>query len=145
MKRYIFLLSILINGVAVADQGADSDMIVGIWKSPDQNIMIKIDKIGDQFQGRIVWVAELENEQVALDENNPNSQLRRLPLKGNKVLKELSFNSTDSKWTGGIFYNHAEGKNYNCHIAFHSPDQIRITKFIQDQPEDGIHEIWLKQ
>jgi len=131
--------------MAIAGQSSNSDRIVGVWKSPDKNLMIKIDKIGDQFQGRIVWVAETEMSQIPLDENNPDTQLRKLPLKGNKVLKELSYNSLDSKWTGGVFYNHMEGKHYRCQITIHSPGQIKITKFMQGEQQDGVHEIWSRQ
>lgn len=145
MKRYFLLLTILMNSMAIAAQGEESDKIVGLWKSPDNSLMIKIDKIGDQFQGRIVWVAQTDMSQIQLDENNPDQQLRKLPLKGNKIIKELSFNPQDSKWIGGVFYNHAEGKHYRCQISYHSPNQIRITKFMADQQNGGIHEIWSKQ
>ena len=75
MKRYFLLLTILMNAMAISAQGEESDKIVGVWKSPDKNLMIKIDKIGDQFQGRIVWVAQNGRNQIQLDENNPDAYI----------------------------------------------------------------------
>ena len=142
IKRYIFLLAILCSSLSMVAQAGDPNQIVGIWKSPSNEFMIKIDKLGDQFQGRIIWI-ESTGSQAELDENNPDERLQKIPLKGNKVIKELSFNVSESLWEGGTFYNHKEGKLYNCMITLHNSDQIKITKYIQN-PSDGIVETWTR-
>lgn len=144
MKRYAFLFFIIIGSCSLSAQADDPDQIVGIWKSPSEGMMIKIDKVGNQFQGRIVWLNATEKSQPVLDENNPDERLQKIPLKGNKVIQELSFNSAEIAWEGGTFYNHEEGKLYNCHISLRNGDKIRITKYIQTQ-KDGIEETWVRQ
>jgi uncharacterized protein (DUF2147 family) len=144
MKRYAYLLSIIISSASVTAQAVDSDNIIGLWKSSDQQVMIKIDKVGNHFQGRIVWLEDSENGKIRLDENNPSQQLRSLPLKGNKIIQDLSFNPSSLQWQGGTFYNYSEGRNYNCIITMERPDLIKITKFVHNQ-EEGSVETWTRQ
>lgn len=144
MKRYIFLLLIFFSGFGLAAQTGSPDLIVGVWKSSTKDLMIKIDKVGSHFQGRIVWLDLSKGSNLALDENNPEERLRRMPLKGNKVIQEISFNSSESVWEGGTFYNHKEGKTYNCQIKLQAVDQIKINKYIQNH-QDGIVETWIRQ
>ena len=144
MKRYAFLFFIIIGSCSLSAQANDPDQIVGIWKSPSEGMMIKIDKVGNHFQGRIVWLNATKKTQPALDENNPDERLQKMPLKGNKVIQELSFNSSEIVWEGGTFYSHEEGKLYNCHISLHNGDKIKITKYFQTQ-KDGIEETWVRQ
>ncbi len=144
MKRYIFLISIIFYALSLSAQANNPDHILGVWKSPSNNLMIKIDKVGNHFQGRIVWLEAKGGNQMALDAKNPEERLRKLPLKGNKIIRELSFDSAKSLWEGGIFYNHEEGKLYNCNISLHSNGQIKITKYNQNL-HDGVVEIWTHQ
>lgn len=125
-------------------QVVDANSIVGVWKSPDNSYMIKIDKIGDQFQGRIVWLAESGDQQILLDSRNPNEQLKKLPLKGNKIIKDLTFNDQDHIWDEGIFYNYKEGKTYRCQISIQSSDRIQILKFTENQ-QAAKPETWIRQ
>jgi uncharacterized protein (DUF2147 family) len=62
MKRYAFLFSIMISTACVAAQARESDEIVGVWKSGDQQLMVKIDKVGNYFQGRIVWLGDSDEK-----------------------------------------------------------------------------------
>ena len=144
MKRYSFLFSILFSSLSLAAQAGYSDQIVGVWKSPKNNLMIKIDKVGDHFQGRIVWLETHQSNKPVLDENNPDERLQKMPLKGNKLIKELSFNSSEKIWEGGTFYHHVEGKLYDCQISLRNSDQIMITRYLQNQ-QDGIVETWTRQ
>lgn len=145
MKRYVFLLSFLLSSYSfLATQAGNPDQIVGVWKSSNNGIMIKIDKVGDHFQGRIVWLEENSGNQPLLDEKNPDERLRKMPLKGNKVIQKLKFNSSEVLWEGGTFYNYKEGRLYNCNISLQRSDQIKITRFSQNQL-DGVTETWTRQ
>ena len=136
------MFAIVCSSLSIVAQTGDPNQIVGIWKSPSNEFMIKIDKLGNQFQGRIIWL-ESTGGQVELDENNPDERLQKIPLKGNKVIKELSFDVSESLWKGGTFYNHKDGKLYNCMITLHNNDQIKITKYVQND-SDSIVETWTR-
>ena len=144
MKRYVFLFWIILSSIGVVAQAGNPDQILGVWKSTSQGLMVKIDKIGDQFQGRIVWLSAHQPDSPALDENNPNQRLQKMPLKGNKIIKELFFNADKKVWEGGTFYHHVDGKVYNCLISLHDSDKIKVTRFLKTH-QDGVEETWLRQ
>lgn len=125
-------------------QAADPEQIVGVWKSSDADLIIKIDKVGDYFQGRIVWIETKATQSLALDENNPDERLQTMPLKGNKIIQELSFNPSELVWDGGTFYYHEEGKLYNCQISLDGSNQLKITRYSATH-QDGIAETWIRQ
>lgn len=142
MKRYIFLLLLFFSGFSLAAQAGDPGQIVGVWKSSNNKLMVKIDKVGNHFQGRIVWI-EIADGDSELDVNNPEDRLRKMPLKGNKIIQRLSFDPPKSIWSGGTFYNYLEGKRYDCQISLNGR-QIKITKYSQNSQE-GIVETWTRQ
>ena len=144
MKKYILSLSVIFSSLSLISQDGDPHKILGVWKSPSRELMIKIDQIGDHFQGRIVWIQSSNSNQPALDIHNPDERLQKVPLKGNKVIQELSFNDAKTVWEGGTFYNYEEGKLYNCLITLQSDDKIKITRYLNNQ-QDGIDETWERQ
>lgn len=144
MKKYILIFSIVCSSFILAVQSGDSDQIVGVWKSSNNDLMIKIDKVGDQFQGRIVWLNATNNGQPALDEKNPEERLQKMPLKGNKIIRELSFDASNSVWDNGIYYNYKEGKLYNCRIIMQSNGQINIIRYDKNRQDSAI-ETWNRQ
>lgn len=144
MKRYVLLLSIFAIGLSLSAQTESPDIIVGVWKSSTNDLMIKIDKVGNHFQGRIVWLDATAESKQTYDENNPEERLRAMPLKGNKIIQEISFNPSASVWEGGKFYNYKEGKVYNCQIELLASDQIKINNFLKDH-QDGITQTWVRQ
>lgn len=144
MKIYIFLFLIFFSVFGIGIKAGNPNYIVGIWKSPSNDLMIKIDKVGNYFQGRIVWIGPVSSNQLLLDDNNPDEQLRQIPLKGNKVIQRLKFNSEETIWEGGTFYNHIEGKHYNCKIALHDENQIKIFRS-NLHSKDQVAEMWERQ
>lgn len=142
MKRYIFLLLLFFSGFNLAAQAGSPGQIVGVWKSSNNKFMVKIDKVGNYFQGRIVWI-EIANGEPVLDVNNPEERLQNIPLKGNKIIQHLSFDPSKSIWGGGTFYNYNEGKRYNCQISLRG-NHLNIIKYSQNSQE-GIVETWTRQ
>lgn len=126
MKRLVFLFAILCSSACFAVQAGSPNRIVGVWKSATQDYIVKIDKIGNSFQGRIIWVKSVDGSSPALDKNNPDQRLRNMPLRGNKIIQEVSFNPTSSKWEGGTYYDFTEGKQYPCEIAVIGENTLKI-------------------
>ena len=50
-KNYLFVLAFLMLTPLFANDG---DKLVGVWKPSDARSLIKIDKIGSKYYGRIV-------------------------------------------------------------------------------------------
>lgn len=88
----------------------------GVWKSEDEKYILKIASIGDEYQGRIVWLQREKDEKgnPLLDSKNPDEKLQKLPVKGGKILKELRYNPSNKQWEGGTVYLPDTGKTFNC-------------------------------
>ena len=112
------IITILTISVFCSLSAFSQDQIMGLWKTDNEKYIIKISKLGNSYQGRIVWLANEKSEDGTpqMDVNNPDEKMRRLPLKGNKVIDNLKYISEDSKWSG-TFYNHETGTYFSCELS----------------------------
>lgn len=118
LKRAVFCLMTPALLLMISFGAFSQDKIEGVWKSEDGRYMIKVASIGDEFQGRIVW---MKDENAAgggpvLDKKNPDEKLRKLPVKGSKILKDLTYNSATDQWEGGTLYMPDIGRYYKCEV-----------------------------
>lgn len=112
-------------------QAQNADDIVGIWRHPDGDLLVKIDRIGNSYQGRITWMANPTGSdgKPLLDVLNPESRLRNMPLKGNRILQKLTFNPSVNIWEEGLYYVFSEGKTYNCKVTLLDKMKIKISRY----------------
>lgn len=110
----------------------DPDKLVGVWKPSDGRSMIKIEKIGNKFYGRIVWLIEPNDEEgnPRVDVNNPDESLRSTPLKGYRILKDFTYNEKEELWLDGTIYDPKNGSTYNCKIELKEDNVIEVRGFI---------------
>ncbi|MGF1639274.1 MAG: DUF2147 domain-containing protein, partial [Cyclobacteriaceae bacterium] len=92
------------------------DDISGTWKTQDGKYLIRIERVGEFYQGRIVWhdVKTMEAGKPILDSQNPDERLRLHPLRGTRILGELAYNTESGNWTNGIHYNPETGEIFHC-------------------------------
>ncbi|HTV84528.1 MAG TPA: DUF2147 domain-containing protein [Dyella sp.] len=128
---------------AAADDGVDdlpaASGIVGDWLVESRDAVIRIERVGDQYQGTILWQLhdtygpqdgpEL-NGKIVTDRNNPDPALRGQPLTGLHLLKGLHYDMADNKWVGGRVYNSENGKTYNCIVRLRGPDRLVLRGYI---------------
>jgi len=131
--NYLFL-SILIFFGSFQVTAQNPDDIVGIWKHSNGKFMVKIDRIGNTYQGRITWLAVASDSdgKLLLDINNPDPRMRNIPLKGNRVLKQLTYNQSKDVWENGTYYIFTEGTIYNCRILLPDEKTIKITRYSKE-------------
>ena len=131
MKSMFFtgLIAILFSLPAFAQ---DADKLQGVWQPSDGRSMLKIDKIGSKFYGRVVWLKEANDEDgnPRKDVNNPDEKLRSTPLKGYRVLKDFTYNSDEKIWDGGTIYDPKNGTTYNCKIEMKNDNQIEVRGYV---------------
>ena len=94
--------------------------------------MIKIDKIGSKYFGRVVWLKEPndENGKPRTDINNPDEKLRETPLKGYRMLKDFVWNEEEKLWEDGTIYDPKNGTTYSCKIELKSDNKIEVRGFV---------------
>ncbi len=134
-KLLIVFCSVLVVGLfsfSPSQETSEADKLVGVWQPSDGRSYIKIDKIGNKFYGRVVWLEEPNDEagKPRVDDNNPDEALRKTPLKGYRVLKDFEYNKEEGIWSGGTIYDPKNGTTYNCKIELKSDNKIEVRGYV---------------
>jgi uncharacterized protein (DUF2147 family) len=136
-----FLLWSAAGGALASDAYTPSDpsAIVGDWLVQSRDAVIRIEQVGDQYQGYILWQLhdtygpedgpEL-NGKVVTDRKNPDPALRSQPLTGLRLLKGLHYDAGGRKWIDGRVYNSENGRTYNCLVRLLSSNRLQLRGFI---------------
>jgi uncharacterized protein (DUF2147 family) len=130
MKNFILLFLILFLSLTIFAQ-TESDAILGVWESGSGKARVKIDKAGDKFTGRIVWLREPNNDEgkPKTDKNNPDEKLRTTPLLGYRLLRDFQFKG-DKTWEEGTIYDPENGSTYSCTIKMTDENTLDVRGFI---------------
>lgn len=136
MKKVSFVwslalvLSLLFSTSSQAQSSADD--LIGVWEPSHGKARVKIEKIGEKYYGKIVWLREPNDEETGepkTDRNNPDEALRSTPLRGYRILKDFVF-SGDGEWTEGTIYDPENGNNYSCTIKMKDENTLDIRGYI---------------
>lgn len=116
----------------VTPMGVSSDAVVGVWETGNGKARVKIDRQGDKFNGKIVWLREPLNEEgkPKVDKNNPDETLRSKPLLGYAMLKDFVFSSEEEQWDGGTIYDPESGSTYSCTMKLKDDNTLEVRGFI---------------
>jgi uncharacterized protein (DUF2147 family) len=132
-KSFTILFSILlVTCLALPSKALDGDQLVGIWKPSNGKSMVKIEKIGSKYYGRVVWLVEHNDDagNPRTDINNPDASLRDTPLKGYRLLKDFIFDTEENLWSEGTIYDPNNGSTYNCEIEMKDENTIEVRGYI---------------
>ena len=129
------LSAILFLPIQAQESGAKAeagDKLIGVWSPSDGRSYLKIDKIGNKYFGRVVWLKEPndENGNPRVDKNNPDESLRSTPLKGYRVLKDFVYTTEGEIWEDGTIYDPKNGTTYNCRIELIEENKIEVRGYV---------------
>jgi uncharacterized protein (DUF2147 family) len=129
VKYLLFACIGLISQAVVAQTEADA--IVGVWESGNGKARIKIAKTGEQFNGRIVWLREPNDEtgKPKVDKNNPDETLRTKSLLGYSMLKDFTY-AGEKIWEEGTIYDPESGSTYSCTITMTDENTLDVRGYI---------------
>lgn len=131
MKRPVYILLFValalftLNPEVLGQSQKDKDLILGNWKPSNGRSVVQIYKgksengeDPNKYYGKIVWLSEPndENGKPRTDVNNDDKELRRKPLKGLVIMKDMEFEEVDGKvvyWEGGTIYDPNNGSTYD--------------------------------
>ncbi|GLQ87997.1 DUF2147 domain-containing protein [Dyella flagellata] len=117
---------------------ASSD-IVGDWLVESRDAVIRIEQVGDEFQGHILWQLHNTygpedgpdlNGKIVTDRQNPDPALRDRPLTGLRLLTGLRFEAEKKKWEHGHVYNSDDGRTYNCWVRLRGLNRLQLHGYI---------------
>lgn len=124
------LFALLLSAGSVLAQDA-ADKLIGLWEPSNGKARVKIEKIGNKYYGKIVWLREPNDPQTGqpkLDKNNPDASMRSVPLKGYRMLKDFIY--ADGEWKDGTIYDPESGSTYNCVIKIKDNNTLDIRGFV---------------
>lgn len=133
MNRVSFLISclcMLMMGTLSAQD--DGDALVGVWEPSNGKARVKIDKIGNKYFGKIVWLREPEDPETGkpkLDKNNPDKSMQNVPLRGYRMLKDFVYQG-DGEWVDGTIYDPESGSTYSCVIKLKDENTLDIRGYV---------------
>ena len=110
MKRVIFAIICMM----IPTFSALAQDVIGKWKLEDGTAIVEVYKVGNVYNGKVVWLQEptAADGTPAVDSNNPDKNLRKRPLIGLNLLHGLK--KDGKKYSGGKIYDPSNGKTYNC-------------------------------
>lgn len=132
LKKAFLLLTLLSFGIFANAQDEKADRLVGVWEPSSGKAKVKIDKIGEKYYGKIVWLREPidpETQKPKVDKNNPDEKMQSTPLRGYRILKDFQYTDKD-EWTEGTIYDPENGSTYNCVIKMTDPNTLDIRGYI---------------
>jgi len=134
------LFSLLLSAILILPTQAQDtdkknsagDKLIGVWQPSDGRSYLKIEKIGNKYFGRVVWLKEPNDEDgnPRVDKNNPDESLRDTPLLGYRVLKDFVYNDEDKIWDEGTIYDPKNGTTYNCKIELKEENKIEVRGYV---------------
>ncbi|GDX47258.1 MAG: DUF2147 domain-containing protein [Bacteroidota bacterium] len=132
INKFFALTTLLICSILFCKAQDNGDDLIGIWEPSSGKARVKIEKIGNKYYGKIVWLKEpLDpvNKQPKVDKNNPDESMRTVPLKGYRLLKDFEFKSK-ALWEDGTIYDPENGSTYNCTIKMKDKNTLDIRGYI---------------
>lgn len=117
---------------------AGEDRILGIWNNEEKDARIEIFRCGDKYCGKIAWItkplysADEDRAKAGLprtDENNPDPDLRSLPIIGLQIMSGFEYAGNNS-WTGGKLYDPKTGRTYSGKMTLVSGDRLQLRGYV---------------
>ncbi|MFN4300349.1 MAG: DUF2147 domain-containing protein [Thermaurantimonas sp.] len=134
MKKivHLFFAIFWITSQGFSQNSDEADRLIGVWEPSHGKARVKIEKIGEKYYGKIVWLREPIDpvtNQPKVDKNNPDESMRQVPLRGYRILKDFSYSGKD-EWTDGTIYDPENGNTYSCVIKMRDENTLDIRGFI---------------
>lgn len=132
-KLRLSLLAIVMMWVSAASaQKFNADDLIGVWEPSHGKGRVKIEKFGDKYYGKVVWLREPldpETQQKKVDKNNPDPSLRNRSRLGLRVLKDFSYTG-EGFWDDGTIYDPESGTLYSCNITMKDKNTLDIRGYV---------------
>lgn len=135
MQNFRLLLTLLVAGLFALNANAQkfaTDDLIGVWEPSHGKGRVKIEKIGDKYFGKVVWLKEPidpETGEKKLDKSNPDPALQKRKRLGLRVLQDFVSNG-DGYWDSGTIYDPENGTTYSCKITMKNKNTLEIRGFV---------------
>ena len=132
MKSLLLICAVFFSATLGIAQNTEADRLLGVWEPSNGQARVKIEKIGDKYYGKIVWLREPNDPntgQPKVDKNNADATQRTVTLKGYRMLKDFKYLGKD-QWDSGTIYDPENGSTYKCIIKMTDNNTLDIRGYI---------------
>jgi len=138
ITRLFSIIVFILLPLAAAASTGDGNSILGTWEVEDGSGNIEIQRCGEKYCGRIVWIREPNYPaddkggmagKPLLDRENPRRELRGRPQLGLRIMEGYTFRGKNL-WDDGTIYNTENGKTYRSTLSLLSQDRLKLRGFI---------------
>ncbi len=126
-QPFMMLLMALMCQFATFAHG-DADAIVGTWMVEEKDAKIEIYKCGEKYCGKIVWLAEPNDEvsgQPRTDANNPDASKRSQTILGMEMMENFTYDG-EKYYNDGSIYDSREGKHYDGYVTLQDDGNLYL-------------------
>jgi uncharacterized protein (DUF2147 family) len=137
MRWRAAVLALAAGAASAADApSAAGDRVLGLWLTEKGDAQVRVERVGDRYQGEIVWLKEplypADDDQgmagrTKVDRENPDAARRGRPIIGLRIVEGFRF--IDGEWRDGRIYDPENGKSYKCRMWFEG-ETLRLRGFI---------------
>jgi uncharacterized protein (DUF2147 family) len=121
----------------------EADRILGIWLTADGKAHIALYRTGDQYSGKIIWLKEPDkNGGPALDDQNPDEQLRGRPILNMEMMYGFVYDG-DDVWADGRVYDPEGGEEYRGKLRLVDENTMELRGYVMI-PLFGRTETWTR-
>ena len=130
MKHSIsgFCLLFLFSAINILQSKPDA--IIGRWMSSENNLMVDVFKVGEEYKAKLVWFDDTDDKNqpmsIRLDTKNPDKTLQTRKLIGINVLWNLYYNSDDEEWQNGEIYDSSSGKKWDAKAWINKEGLLKV-------------------
>jgi len=131
MKKLTLLIFAFVSIIFSAKAQKNADDIVGVWLTGSGKAHVKIDKVGNYYFGRIVWLKDPLNDlgKPKLDKNNEDISKRSKSVLGMQLIGGFEWKN-DNLWDNGDIYDPENGKTYKCKLDLENLSTMNVRGFI---------------
>jgi uncharacterized protein (DUF2147 family) len=105
--------------------GVNAAEVAGLWKTPVEGGLIRIEHCGEEICGRSVASATLQTHPDQTDIRNHDPALRNRPVKGLLILKLKPLGG--DRWGDGWIYNPRDGGTYHATVQLDEGKRLKVT------------------
>jgi len=101
------------------------EALVGTWLTEDQKSKVEIYQKGDEYFGKIVWLAKGTDRKgnPVVDKKNPEKSLRKRPILGIEMIQNLQYRN--GKWVGKL-YAPKSGRTVDATIELVGQNNLKL-------------------
>lgn len=110
--------------VALLSASTSTSNPIGLWKTPVDEGLVKLERCGADLCGRAVGSSRLHSVPDAKDVKNPNAALRGRPIMGLLILRMRV--KGPGRWGDGWIYNPKDGQTYKADLTVINPQQVHL-------------------